>query len=455
MKKYKFAGFQFYDRDKIQDTLEAMAQKGWVLRKSGGFFWQYEKEEGKRYHVAVVYFPDATVYDPKPSEKEEFFLDLCAEDGWELKVSWGQMKIFYNERENPTPIETDPMTQVENIHKAMKKKGVREAWLNLLLGVYITSMFSWIFFRNPAEALSQGYSLWLGLDGILMIISSGYGLLSWKFWYGKAVKAAEEGEFLPCRSNRLFNGIIYVLVGLVLVLMVSSFQNRLGFLALSFLPVILATVVTVWVTNTMKEAGVSKKKNLAATMATAMLMTFLTLGAITYISIHFHLVNPGKPVGTYEAYGRAWDVYDEDLPLEIEDLTDTEQKEWSKEMDGNGSLFASQYHYRQWPLSEKPNIPELRYEITEVKVPFLFDLCLNGLLNHQKDKVQDGEVVWINHYEPADPAPWGADNAWQIRGDYGLTSEYLLCYGNTIINLNLWETPTKQQMKIIGETFAE
>lgn len=453
--KRKLAMFAFYDRDSIQSTLESMAEKGWMLEKAGNYTWLFRRTEPKKVHVSVVYVPDASVYDPCPSEKEEFLEELCARDGWKLQYSWGQMKIFYNERENPTPIETDPLTQVETIHKAMKKKGNRDAWLNLGLGLYLMLMCGWSIYRDPAQALSQGFMVWLLLDGLLLILSSAINLISWHHWYRKAYKAAQEGEFLGHRSLKAVSFFISFLTVPVLILMLTSFRGRFGFMVLCFLPVILTTLVTGWITNALKEQGASRRKNLTVTIAAAVLMSMLTLGAVVFTAIHYHMVSPSKPVGTYQMYGRTWDVYNNEMPLEIADLQEAAFVEWSREKDGRESFLVSQYNYRQWPLSEDQNIPELRYEIIDVKLPFLYDFCKNGILRRTHDHIKKGEVVWTHHYEQAEPGFWGAEEVWQLCNDNGLTHQYLLCYENRIVELVLWDSPTKQQMEIISKKLAQ
>lgn len=452
--KRKLALFALYDRVGIEKTLEAASEKGWMLEKFGTFTWKYRKVEPKRRHVTVLYFPDASVYDPKPSEKEEFLEDLCANDGWELKLSCGQMKIFYNERENPTPIETDPLTQVENIHKAMKKKGNRDAWLYILLGVYFLALFGWQFWRNPAQALAGAYTVWLILDGLIMVLASAIHLISWKIWYRKALQAAAEGEYLEQHSMRGLTLAVYSITWLIALLMLTSLPGRIGFFFLAMLPVLVTIAVTNRVTKMMKQKGASRCTNLSVTIGTALVLAFLTMGTVTYLGIRFHLVSLSKPVGTYEMYGRSWDVYDNDLPLTVEDLTDTEQTEWSRDKDGMESFMAAQYFYRQWPLSEENDLPELSYTVTDVKFDCFYDMCKDSMLRRKQDEVIDGEVRSVYHYEPTDPAPWGAAEAYRVRDNYGLTEHYLLCYEGRIVELDLWAPPTLEQMVTVGEKFS-
>ena len=54
-------------------------------------------------------------------DKQQMMEDFAAKDGWTLLTRFGQMQVFCNTAEEPTPIETDPVTKVETIYRAMKK----------------------------------------------------------------------------------------------------------------------------------------------------------------------------------------------------------------------------------------------------------------------------------------------------------------------------------------------
>ena len=123
--KWRWESFSFYDRSGIVRRLEAMAAQGWMLEDITPVVWKYRRCPPRRLRFAVTYYPQATIYDPAPSQEQEFFYELCAHDGWELAASSGEMQIFCNDYPAPTPIETDPGLEVETIHKL--------AWRRLLL----------------------------------------------------------------------------------------------------------------------------------------------------------------------------------------------------------------------------------------------------------------------------------------------------------------------------------
>ena len=119
--KRRLETFSFYDRTGLEAHLARMAAEGWLVEKIGQFFWYYRKIEPKTLTFSVTYFPKASQFDPRPSEEQETFYDFCAHTGWVLAAANAQLQVFYNERPDPVPIETDPVQEVETIHRAMKK----------------------------------------------------------------------------------------------------------------------------------------------------------------------------------------------------------------------------------------------------------------------------------------------------------------------------------------------
>ena len=149
------AGFAFYDQKSIETHLEKMAGQGWMIEKLGTYLWKYRKIEPKAVHVSVTYVADSSVFDPGPTVGQRELEEFCAQDHWILAAHWGQMQIFYSEQDNPTPIETDPVTQVENIHRAIRKNQMPSAVLMLLLSCYVLFFWSSQFRRDPSEFLSE------------------------------------------------------------------------------------------------------------------------------------------------------------------------------------------------------------------------------------------------------------------------------------------------------------
>lgn len=169
--------FAFYDRGAIQAQLEKMAAQGWLVDKPGNCLWRYRRIHPKSLHFAVTYFPNASDFDPGPTDSQQLMLEYCARDGWVLAAQWGQMQIFYNEEEDPVPIETDAVTQVEIIHRAMRRNMIPAHFVMLALWAFQFIFCCWQMMDRPAEFLSTPASLYMLAAWLLLLLSPLFELL--------------------------------------------------------------------------------------------------------------------------------------------------------------------------------------------------------------------------------------------------------------------------------------
>ena len=69
--------------------------------------------------------------------------------------------------------------------------------------------------------------------------------------------------------------------------------------------------------------------------------------------------------------------------------------------------------------------------------------------------MDDGENTrWgkEREYKPEDATPWGANEVYRLYDlEYGARNDYLLCYGNLLVEISFdWE-PTVEQMNIVDQ----
>ena len=107
----------------------------------------------------MTYFPDASEFDPSPKDKHKMMEDFAARDGWKLLTRWGQMQVFCNEAEKPIPIETDAVTQVENIYRSMKKNLLPAHLMILALAIWQLVFNGYRAFTETVDFLSTPYLL--------------------------------------------------------------------------------------------------------------------------------------------------------------------------------------------------------------------------------------------------------------------------------------------------------
>ena len=155
---YRPAFYSFYDSQGIAAHLERMAARGWMVDSISGAFWRYRAIEPSQLHFAVTYFPKASSFDPGPTEGQQVFADYCAQVGWEPAVRWGQMQIFYTDQSDPVPLETDPVTQVENIRAAMRRNFLPGMLDTMALAIFQLVFFFWRMYTPPASPNPVPYS---------------------------------------------------------------------------------------------------------------------------------------------------------------------------------------------------------------------------------------------------------------------------------------------------------
>lgn len=435
--------FSFYDHTGIEAHLERMAERGWLLDKIGSFTWHYRRIEPRKLTFSVCYFPKASQFDPGPSEEQQTFYDFCAHTGWTLAAASAQMQIFYNERENPVPIDTDPVLEVEAIHQSAKKGFLLSQ--GLLLAVAALN-FGLLLLRqraDPVATLSSPLDLFAGVCWLMILLLIGMDFAAYFTWRRRALRAAERGEFLATRSHPL-------LQKLVLMVMLVGFAWTMSFLRGGLLPAmaaaLLCTVGTVFAAIQIRELLRRKKvpagTNRATTAAACVVLALLLAALIPALVVTLDGGGAGDsgepPLSLLELMGRGpadgqygQETYFSQSPL-LAVLT-ANQSFWPEGTDT--------FRY-------------LDYTVTEAKVPSLYGICKNQLLG-ENDTRGTGQFL-VKYYVPIDPAPWGAQEAYQFHmedEDFGVRDIdlYLLCYENRIVKLDPnWEL-TAAQMSIVGE----
>jgi len=319
--KRRFELFSFFDHTGIRTHLEKMAGKGWMLEKISNFGWIYRRTEPKEIHFAVSYYPKASEFDPEPSEEQKTFHEFCAHTGWMLACTSAQMQIFYNEQENPIPIETEPELELAAIHASAKKSLFVTYSLFILLSFMQGGLFLAELLRDPFGLLASPSRLFSGFCFLLLFFLSVTELATYFSWYQKAKDAASYGEFLPTPNTRWYQGIAVgaVLIGAVywmfnFILGGDSLRRWVGILMCIYIPVLF--LIVNGTKNYLKRKKVSRKVNLFITILVDFVFAFSLMGLITFmvLSASHRGFFAEKDEETYEHNGITWILHKDELP---------------------------------------------------------------------------------------------------------------------------------------------
>ena len=475
-KKYRELNlYSYYDHAGIARHLEDMARQGWQLEKAGSTFFTYHRCDPAELHYAVVYFPKASQFDPEPPAEQREFWELCKATGWELVTSRYQMQIFCNPAKDPTPIETDPVVQVENVRAAMKKGAVRGNWVLLIC----SCLQIWLQFRTYSirDFLTQGFALSAILIWLMLGINAIVELTAYYRWYRKAKAAArEEGILLSPRSRkwlqilRIMFLVVIVTIDLPILFLDPSRSpsTRMVILVSLFCYAVLLLIIY-GSRQLMKKKGFSAEANMGLNILIAIVGTFVLMGGLIWMSFRVAddpSLNGHQNVETisytrgYRTY--TYDFYRDPIPLSIEDLTGAElDPDYSRRMDVSGTPLLREYDIRQViPYYSYSDAPELTYTVWEVGISSLYGPVKNSFF---KDTVYTfhGQIDFVipHGWVAADAAPWGALDAYQYHDEDGQPyGSYLLCYDSRFVEISFdaWNAapPTAEQMTLVGKVLG-
>lgn len=461
--KRRLETFSFYDHTGIALHLSKMAEKGWMIEKISNFGWTYRRIAPKKLAFSVSYYPKASEFDPEPTEEQIAFHDFCEHTGWILAVSAAQMQIFYNEVKNPTPIETDPVIEVETIHAAAKKGYLPAYFLLLLSSILDGALFVSGLLGDLIGLLSSTTQLFTGFAWFLLFILCVRELGGYFSWYTKAKKAAEQGEFLETHSHPLAQKVILglVLASFVFWLFTLSFSGSpiMGIVGLiAFISVVAVIALANGMKGLLKRGKASRDVNRIVTILFCFVLSFSMIGITVLGMVRGKgkgLLGQEKKVRAY--HGTTFAAYMDRFPLTVEDLLDVQYDGYVRERSSKESLFLGQFTMWQHPPYETGNfmgVPTLEYTITEIKLPFLYEPCKNSLLNKRKDEIYNGRVIFANHYDPTDATPWGAEEAYRFCGGGEYYDQYLLCYDKRLIEITFLWRPTSEQMAVVADRLS-
>lgn len=481
-KKQEINLYSYYDHAGIVRHLEDMARQGWQLEKAGSVFWTYRRCKPAELRYAVVYFSKASQFDPEPPAEQREFWELCKATGWELVSSRYQMQIFCNPAADPTPIETDPVVQVENVRAAMKKGAVRGNWCM----VFCALLQIWLQFHNVStirSLLASNTYLFAIFVWIMLLAEAVAGLISYYRWYKKARTAArEEGVLISPSSLKWWRVLELFFIMIFFAVYTANFfvyrRYGMGALTLAVLGIFYGAVLMLVIHGSrwlMKKKGFSAETNMVLNGCIAVVAGLALMGVLFWATLRISDVpslrghenaetrtSPAYPAGDTE---HTYTVYHDPLPLTVEDLVgETVYKDYSCYREIQGSPLLTEYTYKQevpfvFSISEQDG-PELSYDVYQVGLDSLYNSVKRSFF---KDTVYTfhGQIDFVipHGWVAADAAPWGALDAYQYHDEDGQPyGSYLLCYDSRFVEISFdaWNAapPAAEQMTLVGKVLG-
>ena len=466
-RKRRMELFSFYNHTSITAHLEKMAQKGWLLEEIRNTIWIYRRIEPKKLHFAVSYYPKASEYDPEPAPEQQDFWDFCAHTGWELACTSAQMQIFYNEQENPVPIDTDAELEVETIHEAVWKSYFPGQIVLLVMGLIILFIHLTILYGNPIAYLSSPAQIFGATCWLIVIFMTAMELIAYDRWHNKAEEAAENGIFLDTVNTTPVQIACLAVVGIGAVYLVLSYilpgEPMMQFMLAAMAVYLFVLFPLVGATSRLlKRWKASRNVNrIVSSLVSFGMSSLLTFSIIvgTWKLNEEGYFDRGE-VETYEHLGMTWEIHKDEIPLRLEDFMEIDPEIYTYERHGDTSLVVSDETMTQQPRFDVENhadLPELTYRVVDVNLPFLYNMCRWQM---EKDLTQAAQLQIPYEYrdklEAVDAAPWGAEEAYYVVNDINdwESNRYFLCYKDRVVDITFDWTVTEEQKGIVAGVFG-
>ena len=466
-KKRRMEFFSFYNHTSITAHLEKMARKGWLLEEIRRNTWLYRRIEPKKLHFAVSYYPKASEYDPEPAPEQRDFWDFCAHTGWVLACTSAQMQIFYNEQENPVPIDTDPELEVETIHEAVWKSYFPGQIVLLVMGLIILFIHLLMINGNPIAYFSSPGQIFGGFCWLIVILMTAMELIVYDRWHTKAEEAAENGIFLDTVNTTPIQLAGLAVVGVGAVYLVLSYilpgETMMQYLlaAMTVYLFVLFPLVGA-VSRLLKRWKAPRKVNQVITGLVSFGMSFLMLHTVILSTLMLKqegYFDKGD-IETYEHMGMTWELRKDVLPLKLEDFMEVDPEVYSYSRRGDTSFLVSDETMTQQPRFDVENhteLPELTYRVVKVNLPFLYNMCRWQM---EKDLTQAAYLEIPYEYrdklEPVDAAPWGAEEAFYVVNDFNdwESNRFFLCYEDRFVDITFDWTVTEEEKQIVASVLG-
>lgn len=231
--KIVFWGFFSLDYKAMEEYLEQMAEKGWMLEKVGWITAKFRAIEPQALKFCVDVFKGGGPLTPENTEEALEYRNICRESGWLYITSRDHLQFFYAEADNsPVSIQRDQVLEQNIIGATLWKRELLSVLIMLLIMVYFIFKFYCplkytvlLNFIGVVTAFSFPFLgfpiLFIGIYGLTWMIRSRRNIkngLSIKKPTLKAAKIRAKIYFLPI--------IIFTFVFLLAIAADTFYSNR-------------------------------------------------------------------------------------------------------------------------------------------------------------------------------------------------------------------------------------
>lgn len=279
-----------YECTAVEEYLEQMAEKGWLVHSVKRNFFKFKRIEPKKIKYLVNLLRGVSIFDLKDNVIALKNREYCEATGWNYVCQDGKIQIFYAEDDKEAiPIHTDAEEKFKSV--------LEDSLFNVVGRIFfifmcILNVYNQLFKGDIEFTLASNFGIFSVVLMIPIIFISSIGVINFFLWRIKARGQLKENKFLPYNNYkqlRIKNIFIKIYMLIIIIILfrftiLNNYTSRLFDVSLLMI-VFIPAIIMICVQKFINKKRYSKNINMAITIGSTFVSIFLVLGLVGHFAL--------------------------------------------------------------------------------------------------------------------------------------------------------------------------
>lgn len=308
-----------YECSAVEEYLEIMAEKGWLLQSIRGAFLKFKRIEPRKMKFSVDILDNISIFDVNDTDEALNYREYCEVAGWIYVCQTGKIQVFYAEDYSKTiPIHTDEREKFKSVFKY--------SLFSMSGGIFLSIIFIFnLNIINTEFMLTSNLGILSAFVMVSSIVINIIQAISFLVWVIRTRIKLKDNKSMPYNNykhSRLKNSSIlaYVLINTAILLIVicSDVSEKKQVNILMYIIIFIPIIIMVFIQKLIKKKRYSKNTNRAITIGGGLISIYFTLIFVVVMAIWGISIGNMKEVPSEKVALRIEDFgYKEDDGTEI------------------------------------------------------------------------------------------------------------------------------------------
>lgn len=280
--KRTFFVFSPYECAAVEEYLELMSQKGWLLLSIKGNFFKFKKIKPKNIKYSVDVLHKASIFDHKDSDVALEYREYCKAAGWNYVCQIGKIQIFYTQDYNKAiSIHTDEEEKFKSVFKAsLCNMGIQF----LLTLMFIFNLYIQLFLGDARLILAYNMGILSIVTTIAFIFINTIGFISFLLWVIKVRARLRKGKGMNYSNykqviikNILRNSYGLIILFILLKLLIFDNIKTIKFKISVFIIMCIPIIITIYARKLINKKRYSKHINMSISIGSVIVTTYVVI----------------------------------------------------------------------------------------------------------------------------------------------------------------------------------